>query len=120
MSRLVAEVAYDLRKRRLEWSFDYRDINGSSCVFFVHQLKGSLYWLVLYLVLTFLLQSSSTSWAMSNGENLGVRLQLLRNKKHLDIHLQPLLKSASPFLFVCHHVGCKPAKSQEFGSIFIH
>jgi len=116
--RASGNIRICLLKRSWERSPDNRAISRSGWVFLIHQLKESLHLPVLYLVLVLLLQSPF--YFMGNRENLRVRLKLLRDKKHLDIHLQPLLKPAGPLLLIAHHVGCKSTESQKFSSVLIH
>jgi len=51
---------------------------------------------------------------------LGVRLQLLGYKEHLNVHLQFLLKFAGSVLFIIHQIRCKLTKPQKLYNVLIH
>ena len=71
------------------------------------QLKGSIHWLSLHLILTLL--SQSPFYLTSDDKDLRIRLELLGYKKHLDLHPQALLESPCSDLLIGHHVWLEPA-----------
>jgi len=118
VSGLLAIIACWQKRRRLERSLSQQGASRSDWVFSAHLLKWSLYGLVLHLTLVLLLQSPF--YFSSYDEDLGICFQLLGYKKHLDIHLQSLLKPAKTIFFICHHIRCKPAESKKFSSVLIY
>ena len=94
------------------WGTNDSDLDSS-----VHLLEWPLRWPVLYP--TFVLLNQCPLYIMVHGDDLRVGFQLLWYK-HLNIHLQALLKFAGPIFLIGYHVLRKPAKSQKFRNILVY
>ena len=86
----------------------YWGTKRSDWIFSVRLLELALHRLVLQLNTPLLLQP--LLHITSYRKNLGVCLQLVGYKQHLNIHPKSLLKSASPLLLVGYHIWCKLTK----------